>query len=652
MNKKSIAFWVTSMVIILLTSMCAHEDKMERQDFEIPSKPYTRYWWYASMIQEEDVKYNLDWLKENGFGGIELAWIYPLSRFTPEDTSYTPRQEWLSPEWIQVVDYTIRYADSIGIGCDLTFGTLWPFGDTKVTFEQATQRYDNPDWRQRIRLSWEHPEVGYVVDHLTPAHYQPYFDRLIKIFPRPQTKTKQAYFIDSWEIGAEKLWCDGFDKDFEQRFGYDIKPYMNSLYEPDNNPYLYDYRCLISDKVVQFYHDFDSTLNSAGILSRGQVSGAPCDLISGYAKMDIPEGEAMLYEPEYCAIPASAALVSGKKYVSSETFTCLYGWRDYYIREEQAADLKLVADALFANGVNHIVWHGKAHNPKDTNTFSVYTTHIGADSKMSAEFRPFNAYLEKVSSYMQKGATYSDIAVYLPTEDAWIAGVMPKEKQFRWAWGYYEMRYVYFPDELAGYNPTWINGEFLQKATVKNGVMKVGDAAYQALYVDADYLDYSVLKRVAELAEKGVKVILKKEPKEPGAVPHPDYAHWVEKLKNSKTTSSTIPQNLTPFIEGQFIPNHWCRKDDETLYIFFPNPNANRLKFPIEYGQSLETETKTRDIHIDYQGKKYELTLTFAPYQSLLYAIRNGKIEIVPIDFMPSVPEVRHRPEGFIAPWL
>jgi hypothetical protein len=233
-----------------------------------------------------------------------------------------------------------------------------------------------------------------------------------------------------------------------------------------------------------------------------------------------------------------------------------------------------------------------------------------------------------------------------------MAGIMPKEKQFLWAWGYYEMRYVYFPDELAGYNPTWINGEFLQKAVVKDGVMTVGDAAYQALYMDADYLDYNVLKRVAELAGKGLPVILKKEPKEPGALPHPDYSQWVGKLKNSKTIFPAIPQNMTPFIVGKTIPNHWCRKDDELLYIFFPHPDANRLKFPMEYGQSLETEIKTYDIRIDYQGNKYDLTLEFAPYQSLLYAIRNRKIEKIPVDFIPGIPEVRKRPDGYKAPWL
>ena len=653
LSRTRMRIWAVCLPLILLINSCAQKNEIEQPVFELNSKPYTRYWWFASMITEEDIRFNLDWLKANGFGGVEIAWVYPLNRFNPADTTYTPRQEWLSPEWTRIVDYAARYADSIGFGCDLTYGTLWPFGDSQVTFEQATQRFGDPEWRQEIGRSWEHPKTGYVIDHLTPAHYQPYFDRLLKAFPQPRTKWKQACFIDSWEVETEHLWCDGFDKDFEQQFDYDIKPYMNDIYQPENNRYFYDYMCLISDKVLRFYNDFDSTLHTAGFLSRGQVSGAPCDLISGYAKMDIPEGESMLYEPEFCAIPASAALLAGKKYVSSETFTCLYGWPRDYMREEQTADLKLVADALFANGINHIVWHGKAHNPAGSDSVNFYaTTHIGANSKLSSEIRPLNAYLEKVSSYMKKGVTCSDIAVYLPTEDAWMAGVMPKEKQFIWAWGYYEMRYVYFPDELVGYNPTWINGEFLQKAIVKDGVMLVGDATYQALYIDVDYLDNKVLKRVTELAEKGLTVILKKEPKEPGALLHPDYSHHVEKLKNAKTTSSVIPGNLHPFIEGKTIPSHWCRQEGGTLYIFFPHPNTRRLQFPLEYGQSLETTVKTMDITITYQGRKYPVTLTFEPYQSLLFAIRDGKPEQIPIDFVPATPEVRKRPDGYVAPWL
>ena len=535
----------------------------------------------------------------------------------------------------------------------MTYGTLWPFGDTSVTFEQATQRYGDAAWRQEITKSWQYPKTGYVIDHLSQKNYQPYFDRLLKAFPRPKTTLPTAYFVDSWEVETEKLWCDGFDKDFCKKFGYDIRPYMDSIYSPRNGKYLYDYMSLISDKVLKFYCNYDSTLNSVGILSRGQVSGAPCDLISGYSSLDIPEGESMLFEPEFNSIPASAALLSGKEIVSAETFTCLYGWPRDYIRQEQTADLKLVSDALFANGINRIIWHGKAHNPKDQDTVNFYaTTHIGDKGNLAPEINPFNKYLETVSGYMKKGSTYSDIAVYLPTEDMWTAGVMPKEKQFIWAWGYYEMRYVYFPDELNGYSPTWINGEFLEKAQLNNGVLKIGNAQYKALYINVKYLDYKVLNQLTRLAESGLKIILKTEPKEPGAVLHSDYSLLVEKLRKLKNVTSMIPQNLTPFISGNKATRHWCRKDGETLYVFFPNPKADRIKFPMGYGQSFETENKHALVNLNFGAKKYELDLTFEPYQSLLYKIENGKIEKIDIGFVPKTPVVKARPVDYIAPWL
>jgi hypothetical protein len=649
-----IRLFIFLFVVLSFNNLLAQKSSDVNPDHnEIDSRPYARYWWFASIIKEEDVKYNLDWLKANGFGGVEVAWVYPLNRFNKMDTTYTPRQEWLSPEWTEIVKYTKIYADSIGLACDLTFGTLWPFGDASVPYEQATQRFGDTKWRQEITRSWQHPKPGYVIDHLSQKNYQPYFDRLLNSFPRPKTNLSTSYFIDSWEVETEKLWCGGFAEDFQKKFGYDIIPFMDSIYSPRYSSYHYDYMSLVSDKVLKFYHDYDSTLNSVGVVSRGQVSGAPCDLISGYAKLDIPEGESMLFEPEFCSIPASSALLSGNNTVTAESFTCIYGWPKDYMRKEQCADLKLVADALLANGVNHFIWHGKAHNPKDQDTVNFYaTTHIGDKGNLAPEIIPFNKYLEKISGYMKRGSNYSDIAVYLPTEDAWTSGVMTKEKQFIWAWGYYEMRYVYFPEELDAYNPTWINRDFLEKSTFSNNLLKVGNAKYKALYIKAEYLDYRTLKRVLELAEAGLPVVLKHEPKEPGAVPHPDYKGLVERLSKIKNVTTEIPKNIVPFVKGTKVPRHWCRKDNDCFYVFFPNPKSNKIKFPMDYGQSLETETKTLPVELNYENKKYTLDLVFEPYQSLLYKIENGKLEKINIEFIPKIPQVKKRPDNYVAPWL
>lgn len=620
---------------------------------EISSRPYARYWWFASEMKEKDIRYNLDWLKSKGFGGVELAWVYPYNAFDDSDSVYIPRQAWLSEDWSRIVSFTARYADSIGLGCDITFGTLWPFGDSKVSRDEGTLRFGDSSWRQILRYSWEHPLEGYVVDHLTPRHYLPYFERMLQAIPRDSTNIPGAFFIDSWEVETKNLWSITFAEDFQDSFGYDIRLFMDSIYEPGYEGYLYDYMSVVSEKVLQFYTHFDSMANANGRLSRGQVSGAPCDLIAGYAIVDIPEGESMLFEPEFSAIPASAAFISGAPLVSAESFTCLYGWPKDHRGEEQLADIKLVADALMANGVNHIIWHGKAHQHAGLDTARFYaTTHVGPSSLFTDQLLSFNQYLERISGMLRKGKTWSGLAVYLPVEDAWRAGIMPLEQQFKWAWGHYEMRYAAFPEELAGYRPTWVSASILQKCTVEDGMLSCGQAIYPALYMDAEYVDISVLRKLDELAREGLPIIWKKIPKPPSQVVPQDYEALVGRLTSHPSASVNVPTALKPLIEGEQLPPFWVRHAGDTLFIFMAPPKAARLSFPLEYGQSLTRDTAALPVKFRFADRDTSLTLRFPPYQSLLYQWTTSGLILLDSYFLPDMPVVRSRDTSVIAPWL
>ena len=648
-----------SFIFIVIVVSCTQSGNMDKKSrgssssMEITNKPFARYWWFASEIKKEDIRYNLNWLKENGFGGIELAWVYPLNAMDKSlDQSYTPRQQWLSPEWQEIVQYAMMYSDTIGLACDLTMGTLWPFGDSYVSYEQASQQFGKEE-RQSINRSWEYPATGYVVDHLVPENYMKYFERMLDSFPNPESDLPRSYFIDSWEVETKGLWYEGLKEDFAERYAYDITPFMDSLYMPGNEDHLYDYMKLISEKVIAFYKNYDRVLDAHNINSRGQCSGAPCDIISAYAQLDIPEGEAMLYEPEYNAIPSSAAILGGKKIVSAETFTCLYGWPRNYIREEQTADLKLVADALFANGVNHLIWHGKAHNPAGYDSVNFYASvHIGESGTLATELPGFNKYIEKVTEVMKKGKPYTDVAVYLPVEDAWMKGIMPLSEQFIWAWGYYEMRYVYFPENLEGYQPVWINREFLKKAVIEDNNLKVGDASFRHLYVDAAYLDYESLVVIIELAKQGLPVTFIKEPSEPGSLKHADWNEKIKALRDLPDFHSTFSPEGLPLIEGTEIPPYRARETNEGLYIFFASPKSSNIKFPLKYGQSFSAETYEMKVSINYGNNKYDIDLRFEPYASLLYKLNNGKAERIDISFRPETPSVKHFPDNFKAPWL
>lgn len=640
--------FIPGIFFLLILTGCTFST-MEKKDpgyFYADSRPYTRWWWFASLIKEEDIRDNLDWLRENGFGGVEIAWVYPLNRMQGDTVNYTPRQEWLSEEWTEVVKYAKEYAGTIGLGCDFTFGSLWPFGDSEVPRDDGTCVFGEPEYRQEIRASWEYPVKGLVINHLDRNAFRRYAERMnTALGPAIRTGRPSALFVDSWEVETRQLWTPGFDLLFYNRYGYDIRPFMDSICQPGYEGQRYDYMSLLSDYVIDhFYRPFTENARNLGSFSRAQCAGAPADIISAYSTADVPESEAMLYEPDYSRIVASAALLSGKNTVTAETFTCLYGWPRDHLGNEQTADLKMVADALFANGVNHIIWHGKPFNPAGADSVRFYASvHAGPSGALAGEIRSFNAYLEKVSAAMKRGVTCSQVAVYLPTEDSRVAGDLPDSLKFPWAWGEYEMRYVYPPAELEGYHPLWINREFLEKARWKNGLLVTGDAAFGCLYLDVKYLDGLSLLRILQLAREGLPVCLKQVPEEPGYNKTEDYRQLIGELTGLKNVSTEFTKiyGHPPLLEGEYIPAYWCRMEKDRFILFFANPSSKKLKFPVAYGESFEEEDFSCTLAVNTGRRTDSLHLKFEPYQSVLLEIpKKGKIIEHNIHFIPKTPEM------------
>ena len=601
-------------------------------------RPYTRWWWFARKIKKENIRYQLDWLKRHHFGGVEIAWIYPVNR-NPD----AERTKWLSNQWTKKVSYTKKYADSIGLGCDFTFGTLWPFGGTFVADSDATSVYGDPDFRQPLRLSWTHPDTGNVLDHMDKAAFERYANTMGEALKPALKGSLSGLFCDSWEVETRRIWTKRFGKSFKEQYGYDIRPYMDSIYAEKYKHERYDYMQLVAEYVLNnFYKPFTKKSHELGAFSRVQCAGSPTDLIRAYANVDVPETEAMLYEPNFGKIVSSAALLAGKPIISSETFTCLYGYPDQYHSKEQTADLKMVADALFANGVNQIIWHGMPYNPKGVDSIEFYATvHVGETGNLTSELKPFNDYMTKVSSYMRKGEPYSDIAVYLPLEDSWVAGEYPKEKQMEWSWGAYELRYQYMPEELNGYQPHWINHHFLKKARWGKNTLHCGNATFNALYVDVNYLDYHALRTIYNLAEKGLPVCLKQMPTEPGKEKTGDYYDLLKRL-NQLDNVSPVKENVItsePLVQSAQDIFFRARITKDHIFIFFPHPKAWNLTLPLEYGFSHTSSPISKNISIHYNGKDYPLTLDYKPYQSLLLKIpKDRKPGFIDISYLPPTP--------------
>lgn len=662
MKRVSIVLVSISIAITILIGCkipALHADSGKPLPFYPSSKPCTRWWWFATEIKKPDIKYQLNWMKEMNFGGVEIAWVYPLYRYQkmyaekhnrhyPVDTS---AQKWLSPEWSDVVAYAKSYADSIGLACDFTFGSAWPVAGSNIDKKHRTQIYGDSTFRQVLSFSWEYPDTQWVINHLDSHAFNLFAQPVGEALKKALRGSKSALFTDSWEIklnAKNKIWTPGFDHAFQKAFGYDIMPYMKTGI--DSFPQVrYDYMLLLDEFVTNgFYKPYVKKCRELGAWSRVQCLGVPGDVMTTYSLVDIPETEAMLNNPNYSRIVSSSACLSSKRMVSSETFTCMYGFPGTYLRNEQTADLKMVADALFAQGVNQHFYHGTPYNPQGSDTIEFFaTTYFGPGGSLEPELPVFNAYMEKVSGMMQRGMTYSDVAVYIPFEDGVMKGPYPPERQRVWVWGEYELRYVFPPDEVAGYHPIWINRHFLEQAVFKNGKLIVGDAAFSTLYIDVDYMDVRSLKRILALAKQGLPVCLKRVPKEPGHIPSGVYAELLKDLTSLTTVSPDFRSVVghPPLIQGDSIPDYWCRVETNgTHYLFLAQPLSKDLAYPVYSGQSFMKESMFRELTLTVNGQTIRRQIEFKPYQSVLLRIDpKGKVEQIDITFIPKDPIIRPR---------
>ena len=635
------------------------EQQDNEESFYPTTKPCTRWWWFATEIKKADIRHQLDWLKRNNFGGVEIAWVYPLYRYQrmyqrnynrhyPKDTT---AQKWLSPEWTEMVTYAKSYSDSLGLICDFTFGSAWPVAGLDMKKEHTTQVYGDTSFQQLLTFAWTWPDTMDVINHLDKEAFQAFAAPIEQAIKPALAGTKSALFTDSWEIKMNddyKVWTDGFEKEFQKTFGYDIIPYMEQGIDsfPDVR---YDYMLLIDRYVTEgFYKPYVQKCKELGAWSRVQCLASPTDIMNTYALVDIPESEAMLNNPSFSKIVSSSACIASKPMVSSESFTCMYGFPSTYLREEQTADLKMVADALFANGVNHHFYHGTPYNPIGSDTIEFFaTTYFGPGGSLEPELPAFNSYMEKVSGLLQRGKTYSDLAVYIPYEDAVMKGPLPKERQRVWVWGEYELRYLSMAEEVKGYHPLWINRDFLGKAEYRNGRLAVGDASFSALYVDVNYLDDRALDHILALAKEGLPVIIKKQPQQPGKNKSADYEQKLAALKSRSNVSENLTELVKhpPLMSGEKIPDYWSRIEaDGTQYIFLAQPLSKDLVYPVYSGQSYMDTAIDMPLTLNVGKHKISKTFTFRPYQSLLLKVDpEGTLEELDINYVPNDPVVRPR---------
>ncbi len=97
------------------------------------ARPWSRWWWHGSSVTKEGITAEMEAYRNAGLGGLELTPIYGVIGDEDHFLNY------LSPEWMDMLEYTLKEAERLGLGIDMANGTGWPFGGPWVGVEQASR---------------------------------------------------------------------------------------------------------------------------------------------------------------------------------------------------------------------------------------------------------------------------------------------------------------------------------------------------------------------------------------------------------------------------------------------------------------------------------------------------------------------------------
>ena len=400
-------------------------------------RPWTRWWWLGSAVDEQNLSSELKAIAAAGFGGVEITPIYGAKgaeeRFLP----------FLSPEYVAAIEFTCAEAARLGLGVDMATGTGWPFGgphvgpdDVELRIAGKDGRFDPQPTRFRVKRSAPGGE-GFVVNPFSPAAARRYLEPFTVAFARLPRGAIHGQFHDSFEYQAN--WSVEVPAMFREMHGYDLDSQRIALEGQGDAETVArvkaDYRATLAKLHRDYLKVWVDWCHEHGCEAREQAHGAPANLIDLYALADVPETEVFgasrfsipgyrrderqigknLPQPLVSRLASSAAHLAGRPRASSETFTWM---REHFC--EAPSQMKPEIDQLFLAGINQIFYHGTAYSPADAawpGWLFYASTQANPRNPLWRELGAVNAYVGRAQSLLQSGEPDNDLLVYWPIHD-------------------------------------------------------------------------------------------------------------------------------------------------------------------------------------------------------------------------------------------
>ncbi|QGK73550.1 glycosyl hydrolase [Flavobacterium sp. SLB02] len=616
------------------------------------NQPWARWWWMGSAVDKPNLKKSLIDFYKAGIGGVEITPIYGVKG---EENNFI---DYLSPKWMDMLDYTIHIADSLHMQVDMVLGTGWPYGGSHVTLPYAATKlivekyplkrnetfnknitvsstkeklpaellyvvayasdgtYINltdqlkknkvnasdkgiegshialPNQAEASKLNWKAhkkdytiyavfsgktgQEVkraapagsGYTLDHYSKEALSAYLLPFNTAFKGREGKIR-AIFNDSFEVYGTDF-TPNFFEEFKALRGYDLKKELPVLLsETDNevaNRIRSDYRETIGDLLLsKFDKSWTSWAHSKNFKTKLQAHGSPGNLIDLYASADIPECEtfgSMPFDipgfrrekediregdadPVMLKFSSSAAHISGKNLVSSETFTWL---REHF--KTALSQCKPEVEDLMLNGVNHVFLHGSTYSPQRAAWpgWQFYASvNFNANNSIWQDAPALFSYISNCQSLLQQGKSDNEILLYWPIFDTWDKyqkGTLFFQFKIHSLseWLYNTSFYDTTKSLMKkGYGVDFISDNFIADASVIDGKIVLPGGSFKSLIVPScKKMPLATLQKLLELKKAGASIIFEGLPQSvPG---FNDYKKQEQELQNILTTNAALLQ--------------------------------------------------------------------------------------------------------------
>jgi hypothetical protein len=354
--------------------------------------------------------------------------------------------------------------------------------------------------RQQVKRAAVGAE-GYVLDPFSHRAVATYLkavgEPLVKAFG---DAPPYAVFSDSLETyGAD--WTADLPSEFLNRRGYDLIPHLAELMAGGSvaaDTVRHDYGRTLTELVNENYlTQINDWAMARHTRFRSQTYGTPAVSFSSQNLVGLAEGEGPRWR-EFSTLrwATSANHVFDHNITSGETFT----WLHSPVFRATPLDMKAEADINFIMGENQLIFHGWPYSaPQSGNPgWSLYAAAALNDHNPWHPIMPsVTKYIARLSYLMRQGKPSNQVAVLLPTDDAW-ARFSPGQVSIT------DQMTSFLPPALianilsAGYNVDFTDADAIDRVGIHHEIL---------VLPPTDRIPAKTLEKIARFASDGGKVI-------------------------------------------------------------------------------------------------------------------------------------------------